>query len=723
MFSLLHPSVRRWVWDQGWQELRQAQAAAVAPILAQNTDVIISAATASGKTEAAFMPICTTIANQPALTPGVEVLYVAPLKALINDQFLRLEGLAENIGMSVHKWHGDVSGSHKSEVLRKPTGALLITPESLEAMFVLRGPQLPSLFAALRYIVIDELHSFIGTERGAQLQSLLHRIEGVTNRFIPRIALSATLGDMSSAASFLRPFKGGSVKLIIDDQDSQALKMKIRGYRDVNPQDDPSTTPPATRIAQDIFDTLRGTDNLIFTNTRTAVEIYADLLAELSTQAHIPKQFFAHHGSLSKDLREHVESGLKDTAQPVNAVCTSTLEMGIDIGDVESIAQVGAPPSVASLRQRLGRSGRRGGPAILRGYVSALQVLSSTPPPDALHTELVQTIAMINLLLDRWYEPPDPTQLHLSTLIQQILSVVAQHGGATASKIFQSLLPNTAFANVDTSQFIEILKALGAADVLVQSPDGTLLLGQAGERIVNHFSFYAAFATPEEYRLSHAGQTLGTLPIDYPLFLGSFVIFGGRRWRVINHDSEHKVVDLTPAPAGRPPKFTGSGASIHEVVRKEMRRVYNSSDTPAYLDRCATSLLIEARQNFDRYQLGSSMLLASGENTYIFPWTSDRAMHTMAVLLTAQGLEVTKEDIALQVAKLHPYELAAELIVILAGDMPDPAVLASGITNKIVEKYDHLLTPGLLNVAYASRNLDVPGAWDTLNEVANSAVA
>lgn len=198
-FSLLHPSIQRWVWSKGWTSLRDAQEQAIRPILEAKDDVIIAAATAAGKTEAAFMPILANIAN--AGEESALAIYVSPLKALINDQWGRLEELCESLELPVIPWHGDIASSRKTRFLKHPRGVLLITPESLEAMFVTRGSQTPRLFAAAQHVVVDELHAFIGTDRGKQMQSLLHRIEDAAGKRIPRVGLSATLGDMNLAAS------------------------------------------------------------------------------------------------------------------------------------------------------------------------------------------------------------------------------------------------------------------------------------------------------------------------------------------------------------------------------------------------------------------------------------------------------------------------------------------------------------------------------------------
>ena len=583
-FDLLAEPVRKWVYDQGWQTLRDAQEAAIPLLLEGAADVIIAAATAAGKTEAAFLPICSRLAADPPPGPGIQVLYVAPLKALINDQYQRLAGLCERLDIPVHRWHGDVPASRKSAVLKKPGGILLITPESLEALFVTRGAGTGSLLAGLQYVVVDELHAFLGTERGAQLRSLMHRVELSLRRRVPRVGLSATLGDMSLAADALRPGEAGQVRCIESAQGGQELAVQVRGYLEAPPPAGEEDDEPAhlQQIAADLYEVLRGHDNLVFANARTAVELFAARLRDLSEEAGVPNEFLPHHGNLSRELREDAEAALRDPSRPATAVATTTLEMGIDIGSVHSVAQVGPPPSVAALRQRLGRSGRRGEPAILRIYVTEPAVDPRTSLPDQLRAGLVQSIAMLDLLLEGWCEPPDQGALHLSTLIQQIMSAIAQHGGVTAAAAYRALCgPGSPFTAVTQSQFAALLRGLGANDVLVQSDDGTLLLGQAGERTVNHYSFYAAFTSPEEYRLLMSGRPLGTVPADQALYPGALLIFGGRRWKVTAVDHVQKIIEVTTAAGGRPPRFDSGHGAVHDQVRAKMRSVLASRPRPA----------------------------------------------------------------------------------------------------------------------------------------------
>jgi ATP-dependent helicase Lhr and Lhr-like helicase len=715
-FDLLHDKVRRWIWREQWSELRDAQEEAIKAILLESTDVLISAPTAAGKTEAAFLPICSSLVDDEH--EGFRALYVSPLKALINDQYERLCDLFSVAEIPVHRWHGDVSSAKKQKAWSSPSGVLLITPESLEALFVLRGHQLEKVFTNLSYVVLDEVHAYIGSARGQQLLSLLCRLDQVVGRRARRIGLSATLGDMSLAAEYLNSDSPDEVHLITSEADGQELQLQLRGYRrrkpDAHPQpiadQDLTTGSDIEDISHHIYRNLRGSSNLVFANSRQRVETFADYLRRLCERSRTPNEFFPHHGNLSKELRELVEDRLKEGSRPTTAVCTSTLELGIDIGQVTSVAQIGPPFSVASTRQRLGRSGRRGEPAVLRMYIAEPELSDLSSIADGLHFDLVQSIAIVALLARRWCEPPMGSRLHLSTLVHQVLSLVAQHGGVSATMAWDQLCRRGAFRNVTKARFAEVLRDMGAADLLCQSPDGTILHGQVGERILNHFSFYAVFETPEEFRIVHQGHTLGSMSIDHGLVEGGFIIFGGRRWRVIGVEASEKRIDVVPGPAGRPPQFeAGFGGLVHDEIRRNMQQVLEGADMPAYLDSEARSLLGEARTNYATLQLRERKILENGRESLVFLFRGDRICNTIAVLLLEHGTQVTIRGPVLTIHHQSEREVR-QLLKRLVESEPDPELSARAVQNKRLEKYDWALGETQLCAQYASRALDIPSA-------------
>lgn len=722
-YQLLHPAVQRWIYDAGWEELRDIQERAAEGILAADRDLILAAATASGKSEAVWLPMCSALAyaaEAGRTTLGVQALMISPLKALINDQFERLTSLCDRLHLPAHRWHGDVPGNRKSLVLKSPGGVLVITPESLEALFVRQGPGLARLFGDLRYIVIDELHSFIGTPRGAQLQSLLHRIELQRKRRIPRIALSATLGDLAVAADFLRPGQGEAVELVTSPDGGSEIRLQVRGY--LVPLPTPGGHPGGhpvdytAQIADHVFSTLQHSDNLVFANSRAAVERYADLLSRRAEASGSKAEFLAHHGSLARDIREHVEARLRDPAGSVTAVCTSTLEMGIDVGSVDAIAQLGAPLTVASLRQRLGRSGRRPGrPAVLRVYIWESETTSTTPPPDALRGELFQTTAMIELLLAGWFEPTHTTGLQLSTLVQQILSILAERGGEQADRLHRDLCATGPFA-LDTATFASLLRELGRQDLVRQDPRGLLLPGGRGERMVSHYSFYAAFQTSVDYRLVAGGRTLGSLPVERPLLPGTLIIFSGSRWRVVDVDLERRVIRLAPSDSGQPPTFAGNGSETADQVRQVMRDLYLSSEVPRYLDETSRRFLQEGREHFHRHGHATQQIFPWRGETLLFPWRGDRIMNTLQVVLASHGWTVGQDGLCLTVRGIDPIDLWELVQELAAAPPPDPLALARTVRVKARDKYDRYLG-SLLDLGYATRALDVPGTWALLADL------
>ena len=718
-FGLLDVRIQRWIWSEGWTTLRDIQEQAIPAITNANEDMIISAATASGKTEAAFFPIISQLLQHEHDLGSV--LYISPLKALINDQWSRLGDLCASLEIPVVAWHGDISASRKHRFLKDPRGILLITPESLEALFVIRGSSIPGLMARLRYIVVDELHSFIGSERGKQLQSLLHRAERAAARKIPRIALSATLGDMRLAAQFLRPGAGSNVRLLNSTMNGQELKVTVKGYLDRGHRksEDSHCT---LEIAKDLYGVLRGSNNLVFPNSRSLVETYADLLRRFCERDGVPNEFWAHHGNLSRELREETEEALKSGSSAATAVCTSTLELGIDIGSVKSIAQVGPPPSVSSLRQRLGRSGRRPGEAaILRCYCSESTLTSDSSISDHLREGLVQTIAMVRLLVTGWFEPPLINGLHTSTFIQQVLSTIAERGGATAAIIWSILVDGGPFQKIAKDDFFSILRELGSKDLIFQDGTGLLLHGELGEKLINHYDFYSAFTSDEEYRLIWNGRTLGSLPVSRPLVPGQRIIFGGRRWRVLTSDGDSKTISVTPDAGGAAPSFDSSGAMIHDRVRQEMRAVLSSSDSVPFLGASAGALLAEAREYYGRASLNFNRVVQDGSTVILLTWRGDWANDALALLLSSIGLTSWNEGIVVRVKSPSTSDLREALVRIATMETPDAAELRLNSATLLQEKWDWALPHPVLVKSFISSRMDFEGARRSAAELANAA--
>lgn len=721
-FERLAEPVRRWIWDKGWNTLRDIQECAIPVLLDEDGDVIIAAATAGGKTEAAFLPLISLVLEHPG-EGGFDLVYVGPLRALINDQFRRLEDLCDRAKLPVYPWHGDISQGVKARARKDPRGVLLITPESLEALFVLRGLEIPALFMSVRAVVIDELHALLDNERGVHLRSLLTRLELAVGHRVRRIGLSATLGEMTLAREYLRPEDPEAVVLLESKSEGQELKVQIRGYLrqgDLSRSDkgDEDETAARREVASHLFSRLRGSRNLIFAGSRQNVEWYADALREMSEKARLPVEFFPHHASLSREHRIDLEKRLK-THSATTAVCTSTLELGIDIGDIACVAQVGAPFSVGSLRQRLGRSGRRvGQPAVLRMYAVETASGTASHPLDRLHLGLIRSIAMVELLIEGWCEPPAMQSLHLSTLTHQILSVIAEHGGMSAKRLYKTLCEFGPFRRVGSQLFARLLRQLGRSDValLEQAPDGILLLGHQGERLVEHYSFYAVFRSPEEYRLIADHKPLGTLPVIMILAPGMTIIFSGRRWRITDIHDKERVIEVTADRVGRPPLFGGDGGLIHDRVVEKMKEVLLGVDLPAYIDETAARLLEDARSEFRRLDVVRRPICKLGERSYLLAtWVGTVKTSTLALVLRAMGYTAETYDGFLDVnykEGVQPIEAALNGVV-RSTPVAATSVL-SGKENFMTEKFHPYLNLDLLLEDATSSRIDL----NSLHEVA-----
>lgn len=751
-FSLLHLGVQEAIWKMGWKVLKPIQGQSIHTICETEKHLVICAPTAGGKTEAAFLPIISKLAANPQ--PSVQAVYVGPLKALINDQFRRLEELCEKLEIPVHRWHGDVPANQKKALREKPSGILLITPESLESNFINFGLQVPRVYRHLSFVVIDELHSFFGNERGVHLQSLLSRMKNTAGCAPRLVGLSATLADPQLARAFLAPDAVESVQVIQDTSAKREIKFGIKTFLECPPerkipaprltpkqslalassltaqamgsekelevliqQSNAPTTPDTAKndgaldeIADDIIQNFQHSTNLIFGNAKVAIEELADKLHERVLREKWPTDpFVVHHGSLSKDLREDAEAALK-SGVPTTALCSSTLEMGIDIGNVRAIGQIDTPWSVSSMVQRLGRSGRRDDePQIMRMYVREDSPHSRSSLTDLLFPDLLRAIAMTRLMLEKWLEPFDQNRMHVSTLIHQILSCLKQTGGTPAADLYRALCQRGPFRCVNQAQFAMLLRGLAEHELVEQVPQGEMILGLLGERITASFDFYAAFQTADEFVIRSGQEEIGKLPISSIPPVGEHLLLAGKRWQVREIIHNQKLVLVTLSPGKKPAKFLSAGGEIHTQILHQMKAVLLDRDVPIYLDENSQLLLKAARHTARAVGLNKSNVILGRQNIQWFPWVGTRALLTLS--LFAKSAKIAHEIDRLSIT----YQLSSqeEFFVHLreVGNSPiDGVALARLLPIKAVEKYDDFIPEELLDAANAHDRLDIPTA-------------
>jgi ATP-dependent Lhr-like helicase len=324
---------------------------------------------------------------------------------------------------------------------------------------------------------------------------------------------------------------------------------------------------------------------------------------------------------------------------------------------------------------------------------------------------LVQSTATIRLLLERWFEPPRAGGLHLSTLVQQVLSMIAERGGVSAAEASRTLVVDGPFAGLKPRQLAALLREMGRRELVVQDSSGALLLGQLGERLVGSHDFYAAFASSEEWQIVQDGRALGTLPIDSPVFEGMCIIFGGRRWKILNVCAEPAVLTVAPDPSGRPPMFDSGRPMVHERIRVEMRKILGEDGDIGFLDAGAQGLLREARKFYRDARLAERMVVMDGETVLVLSWAGDFANNALLLLLRSLGLETGSNDgLVVRCEGWGLDRLVDACSDIVGLDEVDLLAMLKDVENIGQSKWDWALPRELLVQSYASMHLDIAAA-------------
>jgi len=409
-------------------------------------------------------------------------------------------------------------------------------------------------------------------------------------------------------------------------------------------------------------------------------------------------------------VEERLKAGLHGTC----VMATSTLELGIDIGLVKAVTQIGPPLSVAALRQRVGRSGRREGePAILKMLAVEEELSPDLGLMDGLRANTFQMIAMFQLMTARWCEPPVVKEASLSVLVQQVLSVLAERGAIRAADLFHELCGPGPFQSVSKDLFAEILRAMGREEtalVMQSQDDGSLLLGATGEKLASSVQIYTVFETQKEYRVVHEAKELGRIPINCPIAEGDNVIWQGRPWQIVEIAEESLSLKVKPAKAGTAPRFGGGIGGMHRRVAEAMRDVWLSESAPTFLDGPAQQLLSEGRARFRELTLDRTSLVELGASeTALFPWIGWNGLATLSIALKQTGVENTVQGVAI-VAKSSPNHVQATLDALKAKDDIEPRSIAVDMTPYRRAKYDFALTDDLLIEALATDVVDLDEA-------------
>lgn len=782
-FYKLAPFIQEYIYRHKWETLREVQARAIDAIIDGPNHVLICSATASGKTEAALLPVITELDRDPPNSIGA--LYIGPLKALINDQFFRITGLLEDSDIPAQSWHGDVSQSRKQRFLKRARGILQITPESLEAMLMNRTFELRRLFGDLRFVIIDEVHAFIDSDRGRQVMCQLERLERFQSAPARRIGLSATLGEPDKAMGWLRGASdvdvcrivvtgGGSIELALEyflfpDPDSQVASNALpKRKRDEAAHSDSeadskrkrgdelfgklksvpkpkrlgellaesrtkppveSDSQPAAAVESLIVDpgvyfrhlhkmTQRTPKTLIFANSREATELLGLNLRLISERENLPSFYHVHHGNISAPLRETAEEAMKKENEPACVAATVTLELGIDLGQLDQVLQVNSTHSVSSFVQRLGRSGRRGGPARMFFYCTEEQSEADHFGKEV-PWNLLQTIATIQLYIEeKWIEPPYMLRLPVSLLYHQTMSIVYAHTEISPPRLAQRVLTLSPFRQISQEQFRALLRHLLEIKHLQRTETGSLIIGIGAEHIVNNYRFFAVFEDSVEYRVRDKSREIGTVQAA-PEVEGALVL-AGYIWRVLSVDEERRIIEVERAKGLHRPQWRGSGIQIHIRILQKMREILLYDSDFTYMHEGARTRLAIAQEAAKRCDLAASSILPLADKRYlVFPWCGTRPFNTLVRMLDHAEVGVVGAYEPYYIEVRGEWDTAIELKEHLAKrckSPPSAKELSKAVDeNELLRnKYDRFVPIPLLREAYSADYLDIPGAVESI---------
>ena len=735
VFDLYAPFVQDYIYRHNWKNLRAIQVAAAEAIFHTEENVLLTASTASGKTEAAFFPILSLLHQNPPSSVGC--IYIGPLKALINDQFSRLTELCEEGNIPVWHWHGDVAQSHKAKLMKHPSGILQITPESLEALLLHKHAAIPRLFGDLRFVVIDEVHSLLRGDRGGQTLCLIQRLSRLAGVNPRRIGLSATVGDPEGTGAFLALGTGRQTLIpkIQAPGSSWRLSMEHFFVKDVQAaegKDIPDALPvleektdTAPRNADPglgyIYEHTRGKKCLLFVNSREECETVTTTLRQYCEMNHEADRFLIHHGNLSASYRETAEAMMKDDSQYLTTVTTATLELGIDIGRLERAFQIDAPWTVSSFLQRMGRTGRRDAPAEMWFVIREDEPEVRAMLPSTIPWKLLQGIALVQLYLEeRWCEPPRLNRLPYSLLYHQTMSTLASCGELSPAALADRVLTLPYFHRVSQQDYKVLLRHLLATDHIQQTEQGGLIVGLAGERVVNSFKFYGVFVESEEYTVRCESQELGTVVQPPPVV--EKVAIAGHVWEVLDVDHKRHLVYCRQVKGRIPAYFGECPGDLHTLVLRTMRQVLQEDTRYPYLMKNAVARLNQAR--YTAAQSGttdSPMISLGGRMWCLLPWVGTYAFLAMERFLKIKcgnRLGLKNFDSArpyymqftMSVSLEEFYRIVAEE----AAKPIDPLELVYPKELPVFDKYDAFLPEELVRKGFALGVLDVEEMLSTI---------
>lgn len=577
-YDLLRKEIRQYIYDEDWDSLRGIQEASIKHVHDTENNLILAAPTASGKTEAAFLPAINSIKDWAS---GLKIVYISPLIALINDQFRRIYELCGYMDIPVTSWHGEASRAKKNKLLKKPRGILLITPESIEAMLSLRPGEAKGLFRGTEWIIVDEIHSFLENNRGIQLRSLIERIELYMEKEPRFIGMSATLNreDYKKVKNF---FISDRVTDVLLDSSQNPLEATKSYYK--------SNMKRESREAlEEMYDYSQRESMLIFPNSRSEVERLAVGLSKLGRQRGSDTRYFAHHSSVSKDMRLNAEEFAKSSRGKLFTICcTSTLELGMDIGSVDSIVQYNAPHSVASLAQRLGRSGRTTRKNILHFIATD-------------EWSLLQGLAALSLYEEGLVDRFDYIIKPYDVLAHQIISILLENTGMPVKNLKNINKNFRCWQDIEDDEYFELLEYLIKRNY-IEILENEAITGIKTEKLLRGSDFFTHFETENNFSVYNSQKKIGEIPLSPGVQTGVNIFLAAQIWKITDIELKSKKIYVNRAVDGNPPIFLGNGANVTNEIRNRMKVILENENYWIYYNENIKEVLSKLSKENLRYE-------------------------------------------------------------------------------------------------------------------------
>lgn len=687
----LHPSLAFHITNSlGWTSLRPLQQLALGPIL-EGRHALLIAPTAGGKTEAAVLPLLSRMLSDS--WSGLSVLYVCPLRALLNNLEPRLARYAGLVGRRVGLWHGDVPSRAKNAIRRLPPDLLLTTPESLEGLLCSRRIDAQGFFGSIRAVVIDEIHAFAGDDRGWHLASVLERISHLAGRELQRVGLSATVGNPEQLLEWMAGHCSGGRVVVRDPGPAGSRSM---------------ASPPEVQLdwvgtlanaATVIAELHRGEKRLVFCDSRARAEELAHALIERGVTTYVS------HSSLSREVRAFSERAFTESRNCV-IVATSTLELGIDIGDLDRVIQIDAPTTVAGFLQRLGRTGRR-------------EHTRSNCLFLATHAQaFLRAAGLLRLWHEGYVEPvvPPPEPFHV--LAQQLMALCLQTGGVAPDQWREWVLRMPGFSGLDADD-VERLEGFLLETEVLRSDQGLLWFGAEGEARYRHRNFLELMSLITDaplftvycgkLEIGEVDRSSFDLQRDQPPVL----LLGGRSWQVEHIDWKKKRCWVSPVELAGRSRWLGEGQALGFVLCQSIRQVLSADDSPPWLTRRAQLLLPELREQFPwLHDAGPSVLERRNDaETRWWTFAGLRANATIVAVLehslgTPPGQSVPFDNFSITLAP------STAEFVRQSCPLAIPDDIGVSLHARALEalKFGEALPPELVAKVVAARWSDVDGA-------------